>query len=114
MVNFVFSSLTGFEPKTLRVIVESLPLYHYTKFPYKKTRIVHNFCSRSNFGMKFSEFYEKAHNLPAFGRILHEKVVLDIFKKFSFNFLLIFLTFTVASTTGSIPQHHKFTETHFT
>ena len=78
MVNFVFSSLTGFEPKTLRVIVESLPLYHYTKFPYKKTRIVHNFCSRSNFGMKFSEFYEKVHNLPAFCRILHEKVVLDI------------------------------------
>ena len=40
----------------------------------QKTRIVDNFCSRSNFCMKFSKFYEKVHNLPAFGRILHEKV----------------------------------------
>ena len=40
----------------------------------QKTRFANNFCSRSNFCMKFSEFYEKVHNLPAFGKILHEKV----------------------------------------
>ena len=41
----------------------------------QKTRIVNNFWSRPNFYMKFSELYEKVHNLPDFGRISHEKVV---------------------------------------
>ena len=40
----------------------------------QKTRIVNKFCPISNFCMKFLKFYEKVHNLPAFGRILHEKV----------------------------------------
>ena len=41
----------------------------------QKTRIVNNFWSRPNFYMKFSDLYEKVHNLPDFGRISHEKVV---------------------------------------
>ena len=32
--NYEFSSVTGFEPGTLRVTV--LPLIHYTRFPYRK------------------------------------------------------------------------------
>ena len=41
----------------------------------QKTRIVNNFWSKPNFYMKFSELYEKVHNLPDFCRISHEKVV---------------------------------------
>ena len=41
----------------------------------QKIRIINNFSSKSNFCMKFSKSYEKVHNLPAFGRILYEKVV---------------------------------------
>ena len=41
----------------------------------QKTRIVNNFWSRPNFCMKFSEFYEKVHSLPDFGRVCNEKVV---------------------------------------
>ena len=41
----------------------------------QKTRIIKKILSRSNFCMKFSELYEKVHNLPDFGRIPHEKVI---------------------------------------
>ena len=41
----------------------------------QETRIVNNFWSRPNFYMKFSELYEKVHNLPDFCRISHQKVV---------------------------------------